>query len=113
MHVFLSINLCVHERQSHTKCNISFIRQTKERYETKKGDRKNGNTKLYFLYYGYDDEKVVMIIKGKYTLRNKFLKGEIGIRMSVEKNKIIRRKEEEVRRGYTYNFSIRTPYIHK
>ena len=54
-----------------------------------------------------------MIIKGKYTLRNKFLKGEIGIRMSVEKNKIIRRKEEEVRRGYTYNFSIRTPYIHK
>ena len=33
--------------------------------------------------------------------------------MSVEKNKIIRRKEEEVRRGYTYNFSIRTPYIHK
>ena len=33
--------------------------------------------------------------------------------MSVEKNKIIRRKEEEVRRGYTYNFSIRTPYIYK
>ena len=33
--------------------------------------------------------------------------------MSVEKNKIIRRKEEEVRRGYSYNFSIRAPYIHK
>ena len=54
-----------------------------------------------------------MIIKREIYFKKQVFKGEIGIRMSVEKNKIIRRKEEEVRRGYTYNFSIRTPYIYK